>query len=90
MTRENVSQLQNKMEKREKAEVVTSDFDSVFTRKTNLQESHVPEARRKGWIKKDVLLVEKNQVREYLHRHRFPREVVESTTLGIFKIHLDT
>lgn len=42
-----------------------SFFVSVFARKTSLQESHVPETRKKNWSKEDVPLVEENQVRTY-------------------------
>lgn len=46
----------------EKAEKVNT-FASVLTSKTGLQESQVPETRGK-----DVILVEKDQVREYLEQ----------------------
>lgn len=44
----------------EKVEVLNA---SVFTCKTNPQESQVPEARLKGWSKEDVSLVEEDKVR---------------------------
>lgn len=42
-------------------------FNSVFTSKTGLQKSHVPETRKKVWSKEDVCLVEEDLVREYLN-----------------------
>ncbi|KAK4806752.1 hypothetical protein QYF61_005548 [Mycteria americana] len=52
----------------EKAEVLNAFFTLVFTSKTSLQESQVPETRGKGWSKEDVPLVEEAQVREYLSK----------------------
>ena len=49
----------------EKTEVLSTFFASVLTSKTSLQESQVPEARLNGQGKKDELLVEEDQVREY-------------------------
>lgn len=42
-----------------------SFFASVFTSKTSLRESQVPETRKKNWSKEDLPLVEENQVRTY-------------------------
>lgn len=50
----------------EKAEVLNALFTSVFSSKTGLQKSEAPETKGKGWIKEDVPLVEKDEVREYL------------------------
>ncbi|KAK4806831.1 hypothetical protein QYF61_005627 [Mycteria americana] len=58
-TRENVGPLLNEMgdlvtQDMEKAEVLNVSFASVFTSKTGLQESQVPEPRGKVWSKEDV------------------------------------
>ncbi|PKU42857.1 rna-directed dna polymerase from mobile element jockey-like [Limosa lapponica baueri] len=72
-TRENVGPLHNEMdnlvtEDMEEAEVLNAFFASVFTSKTNLWESQVPETRRKGWSKEEVPLVDEDPVREYLSK----------------------
>ena len=51
---------------------INAFFASVFSNKTGLQESQVPETREEGWSKEDLLLVE--EVREYLQKldlHKF-------------------
>ena len=70
-TRENVGPLLNKTrdlvtQDIEQAEVLTAFFVSVFTSKTGLQGSQVPETKGKDWSQKDVPLVEEDQIREYL------------------------
>ncbi|GAB0177898.1 mitochondrial enolase superfamily member 1 [Grus japonensis] len=70
-TRENVGPLFNKTgdlgtQDMEKAEVLNAGFLSVFTSKTGLQESQVLETKGKDWSKKDVPLIEEDQIREYL------------------------
>lgn len=52
----------------EKAEVLNIFFISVFTSKTNLPESHIPDTKEKGRSKEDVPLMEEEQVREYLSK----------------------
>lgn len=52
----------------EKVEIPNAAFASVLTSETGLQESQVPETRGKGWSKEYVLLVEEDQVREYLSK----------------------
>lgn len=68
-TRENVRQLLNEME-----DLIHRAWQSRVTKcclclilyiQTGLQESHIPETRRKE-NKRDVPLVEENQAREYL------------------------
>lgn len=66
----------------EKASLVSSFFDSVFFCKIVLQQFHISESIRKVWNKKDLYLVEKDQVREYLNKldtelHR--RDIVRYT-----------
>ena len=50
----------------EKANILNAFFVSVFTSKTSLQESQVPETKGKDWSQKDVPLVKEDQIREYL------------------------
>ncbi|XP_069642217.1 vesicular inhibitory amino acid transporter-like [Haliaeetus albicilla] len=52
----------------EKAEVMNACFASAFSSKINLQESQVPEMKRKGWSKEGVSLVKEDQVKEYLRK----------------------
>jgi len=47
----------------EKTEVLNAAFALVFTRKTYLQESQVPEVPRKVWNEEDLSLVGEDQVR---------------------------
>ena len=49
----------------EKAEVLKALFGSVSTSKTSLQESQAPETRGKVWNKKDLPMVEEDQVRQH-------------------------
>lgn len=52
-----------------------STFPSVFTSKTSLQESQVPESREKGCNTGDAALVEEDPVKEYsgkLDTHESP------------------
>lgn len=53
---------------RENAEVLNVFSASVFTSQTNLQESQMPKTTRKVWNKEDVVLVEEDQIREYLSK----------------------
>ena len=46
------------------AEIFSAFFASIFTGKTILQESQVPDTMEKVWSKQDVPLVEEDQVRE--------------------------
>ena len=50
----------------EKAEVPNAFFPSVLTSKISLPESQAVETRAKVWSKKNLCLVEEDQVREYL------------------------
>ncbi|KAK4807239.1 hypothetical protein QYF61_024359 [Mycteria americana] len=73
--RENVGSLLNGAgalvtQDMEKAEVLNALFASVFTSKTSLQESQVPETKGKVWSKEDLALVEDDQVREYSSIHK--------------------
>ena len=72
-TKENVSPLLNKTgqlvtQDIEKAKVVSDVFVSVFTSKTSLQESQIPDTRGKGWSEEDVPLLEEDPVGEYLSK----------------------
>jgi len=51
----------------EKARVLTGFFTSVFTGKICLQESQVPKTEE-VWRKKELALLKKDQVREYLNK----------------------
>lgn len=53
---------------REKAEVLSAFLPSVFTGKTGLQQSQVPETRENVWSKEDLPLVEEDQFREQLNK----------------------
>ncbi|GAB0206869.1 mitochondrial enolase superfamily member 1 [Grus japonensis] len=64
----------------EKSEVLNAAFASVYSSKTGLQESQVPETKAKGWSKEDLPLVEEDQIREYLskldiHKSMGPDEI---------------
>ena len=48
----------------EKAKVLNAAFALVFTLKTCLQESQVPEMPRKVWNKEDLSMVQEDQVRD--------------------------
>lgn len=52
----------------EKAKLLNAFFASVFTSNSGLQKSHVPEASLKDWCIEYVILVEQNQVRDYLRK----------------------
>lgn len=47
-----------------KAELLSALFALVFTDKTDLPESEVPEAREKIWSKEPLPIMEEDQVRE--------------------------
>lgn len=71
-TREDVGSLLNEgrdlvLKDIKRAEVLNGFFTLVFCGKTCLQESQTPETRGNVWTKEDLLLVEKDQVREYLN-----------------------
>jgi len=71
MTGENVGPLYNETgdlstQNMEEAEVLNAAFASVFTSKTSLQESQVPETREKSWSEEEVPSLEEDHVREYL------------------------
>ena len=51
-----------------KAELLSAFFALVFTGKTDLPESQVPEAREKVWSKEDLPSMEEDQVREHLNK----------------------
>ncbi|GAB0183275.1 hypothetical protein GRJ2_000792800 [Grus japonensis] len=79
-TMENVGPLLNKTEDlliqdMEKVEVLNATFTSVFTSKSGLQKSQVPETKGKVWSKDDVPLVEDDQVREYLCKLRIRKSM---------------
>lgn len=50
------------------AEVLKTFFAIVFTIKSSLQESQVPETSRIIWSKEDIPLVEEDQVKVYLSK----------------------
>lgn len=52
----------------EKANLLNGFFASVFIGKVVLQESQVPDIRGKVWKKKDLSLVEEDQVWEHLNK----------------------
>lgn len=57
-------------------------FISVFVGKTSFQESQAPEAREEVWSKKELLLVEEDQVKEhlnYLGTHTSPWDLTVCT-----------
>jgi len=51
-----------------KAEVLNAFFASVFTDKTNLQQSPAPQTRGELWSKEDLPWVEADQVREHSNK----------------------
>lgn len=52
----------------EKAKVFNVAFTSIFTDKTSLQESQVPESSVKVQSQKDLPSMEENQLREHLNK----------------------
>lgn len=62
----------------EKPKVLNATFTSAFTRKTTLQESQASETRGQVWSKKDLPLVEEDQVREHLNKVS-PWDLIGST-----------
>lgn len=64
---------------REKAEVLGAFLPSVFTGKTGLQQSQIPETRENVWSKDDLPLVREDQFREHLNKpytHTDPRALM--------------
>lgn len=52
----------------EKTVVLGAFFASVFTSKTDLQESQAPEAEGRAWNQKDLSLVEADQAEEHFNK----------------------
>lgn len=76
-TREDVSLLNGSrdlvIKDIKKAEVLNGFFTFVFSGIACLQESQTPETRGNVWIKEDLPLVKKNQLREYFKQTGRPQ-----------------